>query len=212
MPNRFVSCIIRWHQSRPPPHLQHFPSHGSAQSCSSSRKCGCHSRRACQSPIPCLQGAQAGPDCEGQEVDVMDFIKCELHWAIFEHKNPLYAPYVMKLILSKVSNIDTSRLTKHAKGTLHQLSKHTKQPSSSRAPPPQSSSEEAETEAPMHRRRSKNADPPSYLQGRSQVNSEVSKLSWWKRKLLCMDVALHKENHASYVREKHIIDNQQIMI
>ena len=155
---------------------------------------------------------QAGPDCEGQEVDVMDFIKCEMHWAIFEHKNPLYAPYVMKLILSKVSNIDTSRLTKHAKGTLHQLSKHTKQPSSSRATPPQSSSEEAETEAPMPRRRSKNADPPSYLQGRAQVNSEVSKLSWWKRKLLCMDVALHKENHASYVREKHIIDNQQIMI
>ena len=27
-----------------------------------------------------------------------------------------------------------------------------------------------------------------------------------------MDVALHKENHDSYVREKHIIDNQQIMI
>jgi len=26
---------------------------------------------------------QAGPDCEGQEIDVMDFIKCELQWAIF---------------------------------------------------------------------------------------------------------------------------------
>jgi hypothetical protein len=64
----------------------------------------------------------------------------------------------------------------------------------------------------MPRRRSKNADPPSYLQGRAEVNMEVSKLSWWKRKLLCMEVALHKENHGSYVREKHIIDNQQIMI
>ena len=155
---------------------------------------------------------QAGPNCKGQEIDVMDFIKCELLWAIFEHKNPLYAPYIMKLIIKKVPSVDVSRLTKHPKGTLRQLSKHSKQPSSSHAPPPQSSDEEAATEAPMPRRRSKNADPPSYLQGRAEVNMEVSKLSWWKRKLLCMEVALHKENHGSYVREKHIIDNQQIMI
>jgi len=155
---------------------------------------------------------KAGPECQGQEVDVMDFIKCEMHWAIFEHKNPLYAPYIMKLILLKAPNVDVSRLTKHAKGTLHILSKHSKPPSSSRAPPSQSSDEEASTEAPMPRRRSKNADPPSFLQGRAKVNMEVSKLSWWKRKLLCMDVAIHKENHDSYVREKHIIDNQNIMI
>ena len=44
------------------------------------------------------------------------------------------------------------------------------------------------------------------------MNTEVSKLSWWKRKLLCMDVAIHKENHGSYVREKTIISNQKIMI
>ena len=30
--------------------------------------------------------------------------------------------------------------------------------------------------------------------------------------MLCMDVALHKENHGSYVREKHIIHNQNIII
>ena len=152
---------------------------------------------------------QAGPECRGQEVDVMDFIKCEMHWAIFEHKNPLYAPYVMKLILSKVPTLDRSTFIKHAKGTLHILSKHTKQASSSHAPPPQTSDEE---DVPLPKRRSKNADPPTSLQGKDRVNAEFRKLSWWKRKLLCMDVAIHKENHGSYVREKHILSNQNLMI
>ena len=44
---------------------------------------------------------KAGVNCQGYEIDVMDFIKCELHWAVHEMKNPVYAPYVMKLILEK---------------------------------------------------------------------------------------------------------------
>ena len=115
----------------------------------------------------------------------------------------------MNLILSKVPTLDRSSFTKHAKGTLHTLSKHTKQSSSSRAHPPQPSDED---EAPIPKRRSKNADPPSHLQGKAKVTAEFSKLSWWKRKLLCMDVAIHKENHGSYVREKHILSNQNLMI
>ena len=45
---------------------------------------------------------KAGVNCQGFEIDVMDVIKCELHWAVHEMKNPVYAPYVMKLILDQV--------------------------------------------------------------------------------------------------------------
>jgi hypothetical protein len=64
----------------------------------------------------------------------------------------------------------------------------------------------------MPKRRSKNADPPSHLHGKAKVNAEHKKLSWWKRTLLCMNIAIHKENHGAYVREKHILSNQNMMI
>ena len=46
---------------------------------------------------------KAGVNCQGYEIDVMDFIKCEMHWAVHEMKNPVYAPYVMKLIVDRKS-------------------------------------------------------------------------------------------------------------
>ena len=55
----------------------------------------------------------AGVNCQGYEIDVMDFIKCELHWAMHEMKNPLYAPYVNKLIIDKMPNINQEHLTIH---------------------------------------------------------------------------------------------------
>ena len=66
----------------------------------------------------------AGPNCQGYEIDVMDYIKCEINIAIDEKKTPMYAPYVMKLILQELPQLDTSRFKKHKVGTLHVLAIH----------------------------------------------------------------------------------------
>ena len=97
-------------------------------------------------------------NCQGLEIDVMDFIKCELHWAVHEKLNPIYAPYVMKLILDKVPYLNQDHFTIHKTGTL-QVLKHDK-PFSSNRVPFASSDEEKASEAPMPTKRSKNANPP----------------------------------------------------
>ena len=60
----------------------------------------------------------------------MDFIKCELHWVVHEMKNPVYAPYVMKLILDRVPDLNQEHFTVHKAGTL-QILEHDKLSSSS---------------------------------------------------------------------------------
>ena len=123
----------------------------------------------------------------------MDFIKCELHWAVHEMKNPVYAPYVMKLILDQVPSLNQEHFTVHKAGTLQVL--HEKPSSSSgpsRAPFASSKEEEEEDVAPV-RRRSKNADPPSRVStGKDDVQKRVKKLSWFEKMVLRMNVCLHK--------------------
>ena len=150
----------------------------------------------------------AGVNCQGFEIDVMDFIKCELDWAVHERKNPIYAPYVMELILDKVSDINQEQLIIHMSGTLRVL-KHDKLSSSSGPSrvPFASSDEEEYDVAPMPRR-SKNADPPSWVyKGKEDVKKDMKKLTWFQRTMLCMNVCLHKENHQAYKERKLIIHN-----
>ena len=144
----------------------------------------------------------AGPDCQGVEIDVMDYIRCEINIAIYERKNPIYAPYVMKLILKKIPKLDQSRFKKHTYGYLQVLGHHLAQ----------DTYEEVEArEAPRARR--KNATPPSWdVGGKQRVNDEFKKVSWWKKAMMCMGVATHKENHQQYVTNKRILSNQAIMI
>ena len=145
----------------------------------------------------------AGVNCQGFEIDVMDFIKCELHWAVHEKKTPIYAPYVMKLILDQVPSLNQEHFTLHKTGTL-QILKHDK-PSSSSAPsrvPFASSDEEEEDVAPAPRR-SKNADPPSWIsKGKENVGKEMKKLTWFERVMIRMNVCLHKENHQAIQGKK----------
>ena len=151
----------------------------------------------------------AGVNCQGYEIDVMDFIKCELHWAVHEMKNPIYAPFVMKLILDQVPNLNRELLTVHKAGSL-QILKHDK-PSSSSAPSrvPFASSEEEEEDVAPVRRRSKNADPPSWVsKGKDDVQRRVKKLSWFEKMVLRMNVCLHKEHYQGYKERKIIISNQ----
>ena len=48
----------------------------------------------------------AGPHGRGFEIDVMDFLKCEINIAIHERKTPMYAPYIMKLILKQLPQLN----------------------------------------------------------------------------------------------------------
>ena len=150
----------------------------------------------------CHKTFLAGPNCQGFEIDVMDFIKCEINIAIHERKNPMYAPYVMKLILKKIPNLNQFRFKKHTYGTLQVLRHHLTQATYE---------EIEEQEAPRARR--KNATPPSWDQGGKQrVNEELKKVSWWQRAMMCMGVGLHKENHQTYVTNKRILSNQAKMM
>ena len=105
-------------------------------------------------------------------------------------------------------NLNHEHFTVHKAGSLKVL-KHDK-PSSSSAPSrvPFASSEEEEDVAPV-RRRSKNADPPSWVSKvKDDVQKRVKKLSWFERVMLSMKVCLHKEHHEAYKERKIIISNQ----
>jgi hypothetical protein len=54
-------------------------------------------------------------------------------------------------------------------------------------------------------------DPSSPVRKSSSARSSRSKkkLSWWQCTLLCMNVAIHKENYAAYEERRAIIHNQQ---
>ena len=108
--------------------------------------------------------------------------------------------------------LNQEHFTVHKAGTL-QVKHDT--PSSSSAPsrvPFASSDEEEEEEeedvAPVPRR-SKNADPPSWLiKGNANVENKMKKLTWFERVMIRMNVCLHKENHQAYKERKLIISNQ----
>ena len=53
-------------------------------------------------------------------------------------------------------------------------------------------------------RRSKNADPPSRLHGKQAVQHEEKKLTWFQRNIMCMTLAIHKENHEAYKERREM--------
>ena len=68
--------------------------------------------------------------------------------------------------------------------------------------------EEEEDVAPV-RRRSKNADPPSWVSKvKDDVKQKIKKLSWFEKMVLRMNVCLHKEHYQGYKERKIIISNQ----
>ena len=104
----------------------------------------------------------AGPHGHGFEIDAMDFIKCEINIALHERKTPMYAPYIMKLILKQLSQLDHTHFTPHKPGTLQVLTHHLAKP--------RSYQDIGEQQAP--RARMKNATPPSRTHGGKQMVNE----------------------------------------
>ena len=132
-----------------------------------------------------------GPHCKGYEIDVIDFIKCEIFFTMTERRKiPVYGPYIMMLILDKVPKINVK--TRHPKGSLQVLKIHTE---------PKKPYAQVEAEAAPSCRR-KNADPPR--SGKAAVMEEEKKLTWFQRNILCMTVAVHKENHEAYKERREL--------
>ena len=150
----------------------------------------------------------AGPDCQGYEIDVMDFIHCEIHQALLEQKNPIYAPYVMKLILYKMEDLNTSHYTVHKVKNLQVL--HGKD----KAKGPFASSDDGEAPPRASRgARRKNVAPSGDLSPPSPPTKEkIRQLNWFQRTLLCMQTTIHKENHDAYIERKRIIHNQGVIM
>jgi hypothetical protein len=141
---------------------------------------------------------------EDFSLDVMHYIFSEMHDAMISKRTPPYAPYIMLLILEKVKVMDFS------KGNLEHKIKHM-----NLIKPNEEKKKEAKARGKKHVPKYDDDvemdDPSSPVHKTSTAGSSRSKkkLSWWQCTLLCMNVAIHKENYAVYEERKAIIHNQK---
>ena len=139
------------------------------------------------------------------------------HDTITKKKSPPYSPYIaMFLEFHHVGTTLANRPHEVAKyyKRCKDLPSQTVGPrgSSSRAPF-EASDEEIQEEAP--RVRSKNAMPPGTF-GFEEANvedikSEVKKLTWGQKFLMCMGIENHREQHNTYLERKVILENQAVI-
>jgi hypothetical protein len=154
----------------------------------------------------------AGPDYSSYEIDVMDFIHCEMYHGMLEHKNPIYAPYVTKLILDSVEGLIQRNFTQHMVGKLQVLTHDGS--IGSRAAYASSNDDEEEDAPPRARRgaRRKNATPSGDFSPPSPpTKDKMKKLNWFQMTMLCMTTTIHKESYDAYVELKCIIHNQGVI-
>jgi hypothetical protein len=141
---------------------------------------------------------------EDFRLDVMHYIFNEIHCAMISKRTPPYAPYIMLLILEKVKDMDFS------KGNTEHKIKHMNV-----IKPKEEKKKEAKARGKKHVPEDDDDvemdDPSSPMHKTSTARSSRSKkkLSWWQRTLLCMNVAIHKENYDVYEDRKAISHNQK---
>jgi hypothetical protein len=118
----------------------------------------------------------------------MQFIFSEMHLAMIHRKIPLYAPFIMKLILDKgdeeeieeeeeiqFEGVEAHNLIKLYNKTAHLMA------STPLAFAPSASSGDLGSNHYASNCRRKNLDPPS-----GQMGQEFKKLKWWQRAKFCM--------------------------
>jgi hypothetical protein len=137
-------------------------------------------------------------------LDVMHYIFNEMHDAMISKRTPPYASYIMLLILEKVKDMDFSEGNSEYKINRMNVIK-----------PKEEKKKEAKARGKKHVPKDDDDveidDPSSRMHKTSAAGSSCSrkKISWWQRTLLCMNVAIHKENYAAYEERKAIIHNQK---
>ncbi|KAK1628173.1 hypothetical protein QYE76_002488 [Lolium multiflorum] len=133
-------------------------------------------------------------------LDVMDFIFHEIHDAMVSRTTIPYAPYIQLLINNSVAVCDEDLsgypLVKHHVKKAYKL-----KPVSSAVPAPDTFMRDARSSgfAPA-----RHPDVPA-------MRKQVSRLSWFQRHILCMNIEIHKENYAAS-RERSEIKHTQAVI
>ncbi|KAK1677837.1 hypothetical protein QYE76_038685 [Lolium multiflorum] len=133
-------------------------------------------------------------------LDIMDFIFHEIHDAMVSRTTIPYAPYIQLLINNSVAKVgeDISGypLVKH-----HVKKPYKLKPVSSAVPAPDTFMRDARSSgfAPA-----RHPDVPA-------MRKQVSRLSWFQRHILCMNIEIHKENYAAS-RERSEIKHTQAVI
>jgi len=149
--------------------------------------------------------------CEG--IDVMDFIFQEMWLCFLNKKTPVYAPYVMKLIIEKApgERLCSLNLISHESG---RPQKKISEKEKERVPYSELEDEADEIDEmedsdgddssdgdggdmDVTRRgpRIKNASNTFVPSNKDFVKKKISKLSWLKQTLLCMNVDIRKTQH-----------------
>ncbi|KAK1628357.1 hypothetical protein QYE76_002672 [Lolium multiflorum] len=133
-------------------------------------------------------------------LDVMDFIFHEIHDAMVSRTTIPYAPYIQLLINNSVAVCDEDLsgypLVKHHVKKAYKL-----KPVSSAVPAPDTFMRDARSSgfAPA-----RHPDVPA-------MRKQVTRLSWFQRHILCMNIEIHKENYAAS-RERSEIKHTQAVI
>jgi hypothetical protein len=153
-----------------------------------------------------------GETAEVEPLDVMDYIHKEMNDCIVNKKTPLYAPFIMKLILAQHLNYPLLKANLQAHKIVKLQRKaptgHSKEPFA-----PLRGEEEDEFGEGVSTRRGPRMKQASN-DGSSSNNEfmqEYKKLNWFQRNVLCMNVDIRHKQYDSYVAQKHMNDNQEAL-
>jgi hypothetical protein len=137
---------------------------------------------------------------EDFKLDVMHYIFNEMHDAMVSKRTPPYAPYIMLLINQKVKDMDLSKGNSEHKLKRMNVIKPTEEKDAAKG--------KGKKQVPTGGDDIEMGDPSSPVCKTSSARpSHNKKLSLWQRTLLCINVAIHKENYATYEERRDIIHN-----
>jgi hypothetical protein len=139
---------------------------------------------------------------EDFKMDVMHYIFNEMHNAMLSKRTPPYAPYIMLLIREKVKDMDFSKGNSEHKLKRMNVIKPMEEKTAAKG--------KGKKLVPTDDDDVEMDDPSSPVcKTTSARRPHNKKLSLWQRTLLCINVAIHKENYAAYEERRDIIHNQQ---
>jgi hypothetical protein len=140
---------------------------------------------------------------EDFKLDVMHYIFNEMHDAMISKRIPPYAPYIMLLITEKTKDMDFSKGNSEHKLKRMNVIKPTEEKKAVKG--------KGKKQVPEDGDDVEMDDPSSPMRKTSSARPSRSKkkLSLWQRTLLCINVAIHKENYAAYEERRAIIHSQQ---
>jgi hypothetical protein len=140
---------------------------------------------------------------EDFKLDVMHYIFNEMHDTMISKRTPPYAPYIMPLITEKVKDMDFSKGNSEHKLKRMNVIKPTEDKKAVKG--------KGEKQVPKDGDDVEMDDPSSPMRKTSSARPSryKKKLSLWQHTLLCINVAIHKENYTAYEERRDIIHNQQ---